>query len=74
MLTLSLYRDEMHAHSYRIPGFWLSSCPNVRPDTEVNERIVMCWDIEGTILEKSTDPAAGLDAWSAYRVQVVGEQ
>lgn len=29
---------------------------------------------EGTFLEKSADPAAGLGAWSAYRTQVVGEQ
>ncbi len=29
---------------------------------------------QGTFLEKSAQPAAGLRAWSAYRAQVVGEQ
>lgn len=28
---------------------------------------------EGVLLEKASDPAAGLDGWAAYRNQVVGD-
>ncbi len=55
---------------------------HIRASEEVVPTIVaMClaerWQAldpnEGTFLEKSAQPAAGLEAWRAYRTQVVGD-
>lgn len=64
--------------SEEIDGFML----HVRAAEQVVPMIVAlckanCWQAldcsSGDFLEKSTDPAAGLHAWTAYRSEVVGE-